>query len=142
VLGYFEAGFSQFSNALRPVQSPADMKGMRVSCRVSTVQARIFELLSAVPKPMDLIEFVGALKAGTVDAQENPFANTVTYDVHKFHHFHTVTNQHYQSRQVFVHRTWFDAWPRALQEDMRAAVQDAVAFQRDLHVKEEAAAMA
>jgi TRAP-type C4-dicarboxylate transport system substrate-binding protein len=136
VLGYFEAGVSQFSNALRPVRAPADMKGMRVRVRPSKVQARTFELLGGEPKPMDLSEFAEALKTGAVDAQENPFPNTVTYGVHKFHRFHTVTNQHYQSRQVFVHRTSFDAWPRPLQDEMRAAVKDAVNFQRGLHLKE------
>jgi TRAP-type transport system periplasmic protein len=136
VLGYFEAGFSRLSNALRPVHTPADMKGMRVRVRPSKVHARIFELLGAEPKPMDLSEFIEAVKAGTVDAQENPFPNTVTYSVHKFHRFHTVTNQHYQSRQVFVNRPSFDAWPGPLQEEMRAAVKDAVTFQRELHLKE------
>jgi TRAP-type C4-dicarboxylate transport system substrate-binding protein len=142
VLGYFEAGFSQLSNALRPVHAPSDMTGMRVRVRPSKVQARTFALLGAEPKPMDLSEFIEAVKAGTVDGQENPFANTVTYGVHKFHRFHTVTNQHYQSRQVFVNRPSFDAWPLALQEEMRAAVKDAVTFQRELHVKEENDAMA
>ena len=137
VLGYFEAGFSRLSNALRPVRTPADMKGMRVRVRPSKVHARIFELLGAEPKPMDLSEFIEAVKAGTVDAQENPFQNTVTYGVHKFHRFHTVTDQHYQSRQVFVNRRSFDAWPRQLQEEMRAAVKDAVNFQRELQVKED-----
>src|SRR5436309_8433767 len=125
VLGYFEAGFSQLSNVLRPVHTPADMKGMRIRVRPSKVQARTFELLGAEPKAMDLSEFTEALKAGAVDGQENPFANTVTYGVHKFHRFHTVTNQHYQSRQVFVNRPSFDAWPQALREEMRAAVKDA-----------------
>ena len=124
MLGYFEAGFSQFSNALRPVRSPADMKGLRVRVRPSIVQARTFALLGADPKPMDLLEFAEILKTGGVDAQENPFANTVTYNVHKFHRFHTMTNQHYQSRQIFVHRPSFDAWPRALQDEMRAAAKD------------------
>ncbi len=142
VLGYFEAGFSRLSNALRPVHTPADMKGMRVRVRPSKVHARIFELLGGEPKPMDLSEFIEAVKAGTVDAQENPFPNTVTYNVHKFHRFHTVTNQHYQSRQVFVHRTSFDAWPRPLQEEMRAAVKDAVNFQRELQVKQDSDAIA
>ena len=142
VLGYFEAGFSQLSNALRPVHAPADMKGMRIRVRPSKVQARTFELFGAEPKAMDLSEFTEALKAGAVDGQENPFANTVTYGVHKYHRFHTMTNQHYQSRQVFVHRPSFDAWPRQLQEEMRAAVKDAVSFQRELHVKEESDAMA
>ena len=142
VLGYFEAGFSRLSNALRPVRTPADMKGMRVRVRPSKVHARIFELLGGEPRPMDLTEFIEAVKAGTVDAQENPFQNTVTYNVHKFHRFHTVTNQHYQSRQVFVNRTAFDAWPRPLQEEMRAAVKDAVTFQRELQVKQDNDAIA
>ena len=142
VLGYFEAGFSQLSNALRPVHAPADMKGMRIRVRPSKVQARTFELLGAEPKAMDLSEFIEAVKAGAVDAQENPFPNTVTYSVHKFHRFHTVTNQHYQSRQVFVNRPSFDAWPQALQEEMRAAVKDAIIFQRELHLKEDDDSMA
>ena len=48
----------------------------------------------------------------------------------------------YLSRPIFVHRPSFDGWPKAIQEELRAAVRDAVAFQRDLHVKEEAEAAA
>ena len=47
---------------------------------------------------MDLSEAIEAVKAGTLDAQENPFANTVTYGVHKFHRFHSATNHFYLSR--------------------------------------------
>jgi TRAP-type C4-dicarboxylate transport system substrate-binding protein len=83
-----------------------------------------------------------AIKAGTIDAQENPFANTVTYGVHKFHHFHTVTNHFYISRPVFLNRTQFDAWPKDLQEAMRAAVDRAVAFQRNLAIEEDREARA
>jgi Bacterial extracellular solute-binding protein, family 7 len=119
---------------------PADSAGKRNKAAHPNRDGRIQP--TAEPKAMDLSEFTEALKAGAVDGQENPFANTVTYGVHKFHRFHTVTNQHYQSRQVFVHRPSFDAWPRQLQEEMRAAVKDAVSFQRELHVKEENDAMA
>jgi TRAP-type C4-dicarboxylate transport system substrate-binding protein len=42
------------------------------------------------------------------------------------------------SRPIFVHRPSFDAWPRELQNELREAVRSTVAFQRDLHVKEEA----
>jgi C4-dicarboxylate-binding protein DctP len=116
---------------------PADMKGMTIRVLPSKVQERTFELLGANPKIMDLSEVLPAVKAGTLDAQENPFFNTVTYGVHKYHRFHTATNHFYLSRPVFLHRPSFDAWPKALQDDMRAAVRDAVAFQRGLHVKEE-----
>jgi len=142
ILGWFENGFRHISNSLRPVHVPADMKGMRMRVLPSKVQERTFALLGANPKIMDLSELLPAIKAGTIDAQENPFFNTVTYGVHKLHRFHTASNHFYLSRPIFFHRASFDAWPKAVQEEMRAAVRDAVAFQRGLHVKEEEDSMA
>jgi tripartite ATP-independent transporter DctP family solute receptor len=142
ILGWFENGFRHISNRLRTVRTPADLKGMRIRVLPSDVQAKTFELLGAVPMRMDLTEAIAMIKAGTVDAQENPFANTVTYGVHKFHRFHTVTNHFYISRPIFLHRAAFDAWPQDLREAMRKAVKDAVAFQRGLAVEEDKEARA
>src|SRR6185295_17161629 len=125
----------QTSNRLRTIRTPGDLKDMRIRVLPSEVQARTFELLGAVPLRWDLTEAIAAIKAGTIDAQENPFANTVTYGVHKFHRFHTVTNHFYISRPIFLHRTAFDSWPQDLQEAMRAAVTASVAFQRDLAIE-------
>ena len=137
ILGWFENGFRHVSNRHRPVRMPADLKGMSIRVLPSKVQESTFELLGALPKVMDLTEAIVAVKAGTLDAQENPFFNTVTYGVHNFHRFHTATSHFYLSRPIFFHRPSFDAWPKELQTEMRAAVTEAVAFQRDLHVKEE-----
>src|SRR5271163_4610882 len=126
ILGYFENGFRHISNRLRTLHTPADLKGMRIRVLPSEVQARTFELLGAVPLRWDLTEAIAAIKAGTIDAQENPFANTVTYGVHKFHRFHTVTNHFYISRPIFLHRPAFDAWPPDLQRAMGEAVKRAI----------------
>jgi TRAP-type C4-dicarboxylate transport system substrate-binding protein len=142
ILGWFENGFRHVSNRVRPVRMPADLAGMTIRVLPSKVQARTFELLGAEPRIMDLSEAIAAVKAGTLDAQENPFFNTVTYGVHTFHRFHTATGHFYLSRPIFVHRPSFDAWPMDLQDEMRAAVGEAVDFQRDLHVKEEDGAAA
>ncbi len=142
ILGWFENGFRHISNRLRPIHVPADLKGMRIRVLPSEVQARTFELLGAVPVRCDLTEAIAGIKAGTLDAQENPFANTVTYGVHKFHRFHTVTNHFYISRPIFLHRSSFDAWPGDLQEAMREAISRAVAFQRELAIVEDREARA
>jgi TRAP-type C4-dicarboxylate transport system substrate-binding protein len=142
ILGYFENGFRQISNRLRRVRTPSDLAGMRIRVLPSEVQARTFELLGAIPLRWDLTEAIAAIKAGTIDAQENPFANTVTYGVHKFHHFHTVTNHFYISRPIFLHRPTFDAWPEDLQRAMRAAVKRAVDFQRHRAIEEDREARA
>jgi len=142
ILGYFENGFRQISNRLRRLRLPSDLGGMRIRVLPSAVQAKTFELLGAIPLRWDLTEAIAAIKAGTIDAQENPFANTVTYGVHKFHHFHTVTNHFYISRPIFLHRPAFDAWPPDLQRAMRDAVKRAIAFQRELAIEEDGAARA
>ena len=142
ILGYFENGFRHVSNRVRPVRTADDMKGLRIRVLPSRVQERTFELLGAIPKVMDLSEAIEAVKAGTLDAQENPFANTVTYGVHQFHKFHSETNHFYLSRPIFVHRPSFEALPKPIQEEMRAAFHDAVLVQREAHVKEEVEAAA
>jgi tripartite ATP-independent transporter DctP family solute receptor len=137
VLGWFENGFRHISNRVREVRTPADLAGMRIRVLPSKVQARTFELLGAVPMPMDLTQAIEMIVAGTIDAQENPLSNTVTYGVHKFHRFHTLSNHFYISRPIFLHRPAFDAWPADVQRAMRNAITDAIAFQRELHVQEE-----
>jgi tripartite ATP-independent transporter DctP family solute receptor len=136
ILGWFENGFRHISNRLRPVHRPADLMGMKIRVLPSDIQKRTFELLGAVAMRMDLTEAIAMIKAGTLDAQENPLANTVTYGVHKFHKFHTLTSHFYISRPIFLHRASFDAWPDDLKRAMQQAATEAVAFQRKLAVEE------
>src|SRR6266436_4691318 len=137
ILGFFENGFRHLSNRLQPVRTPSDLAAMRIRVLPSKVQERTFELLGAVPLRMDLTQAITMIAGGELDAQENPLSNTVTYGVHKFHRFHTLTSHFYISRPIFVHRAAFDGWPADLRESMQRAVKDVIAFQRDLHVREE-----
>jgi len=137
VLGFFENGFRHISNRLRPVRRPDDLAGMRIRVLPSRIQARTFELLGATPLRIDLTEAIAGITAGTIDAQENPLANTVTYGVHKFHRHHTLSNHFYISRGVFANRTAFEAMPAAMQAALKRAVAAATVRQRELAVAEE-----
>jgi TRAP-type transport system periplasmic protein len=136
ILGWFENGFRHISNRLRPIHRPADMAGMKIRVLPSEIHRRTFDLLGAVAMRMDLTEAIAMIKAGTLDAQENPLANTVTYGVHKFHKFHTLSNHFYISRPIFLHRPSFESWPDSLKRAMQSAVSEAVAHQRKLAVEE------
>ena len=136
ILGWFENGFRHISNRLRPIHVPADMKDMKIRVLPSEIQRRTFDLLGAIAMRMDLTEAIAMIKAGTLDAQENPLANTVTYGVQKFHKFHTLPSHFYISRPIFLHRASFESWPSDLQDAMRQAVREAVTYQRGLAVEE------
>jgi TRAP-type C4-dicarboxylate transport system substrate-binding protein len=137
MLGYFENGYRHISNGLRPVRSPADLKGMRIRSLPSLMHSRTYELLGAIPMIMDLKPAIAAIASGEVDAQENPLANTVDYRVHKVHRYHTLTGHSYLSRGIYCNRAAFESWPPALQAAMGGAVREAILAQRELAVREE-----
>ena len=136
VLGYFENGFRHISNRLRPIHLPDDLKNMRIRVLPSDVQAKTFQLLGAEPVRLDLTEAIQGIKSGTLDAQENPFANTVTYGVHKFHPYHTKSNHFYISRGLFANRTAFYSWPSEIKDCLNMAIFEAINFQREMSEKE------
>ncbi|MCG6876014.1 MAG: TRAP transporter substrate-binding protein [Betaproteobacteria bacterium] len=137
MLGYLENGYRHISNRLRRVREPGDLAGMRIRMLPSEVHCRTFELLGAIPVPCDLKQALADIASGTVDAQENPLANTVTYGVHKLHRYHTLTGHFYLSRGIYANRAAVDGWPVKLRDAMRAATREAVHRQRELAVDEE-----
>jgi TRAP-type transport system periplasmic protein len=137
VLGYFENGYRHVSNRLHPVHAPEDITGMRTRLMPGKVHARSFELMGAVPFSLDLKPGLEAIVSGTVDAQENPMANTVDYGAHKVHRYHTLTGHCYLSRGIYTNRAEYERWPEELQTGIRRAAREAVLAQRELAVEEE-----
>jgi TRAP-type C4-dicarboxylate transport system substrate-binding protein len=137
MLGYFENGYRHVSNRLRPVHTPADMRGLKIRSLPSVMHSRTYEMLGAVPLIMDLKPAIAKIKAAEIDAQENPLANTVDYGVHKFHRYHTLTGHSYLSRGIYCNRAAFESWPAELQTAMMQATREAVLAQRELAVLEE-----
>jgi TRAP-type C4-dicarboxylate transport system substrate-binding protein len=137
VLGFFENGFRHLSNRHREVRRPEDLAGMSIRTLGSDMHNRTFELLGMEPHSMRLDEAKIAIANNAVDAQENPFANTMTYGIHHAHKFHTLSNHFYLSRGVYANPQKFAAWPADIRDAVVAALPGAVAHQRDLAVAEE-----
>lgn len=137
LLGFFENGFRHLSNRLHEVRRPEALAGMSIRTLGSEMHNRTFELLGMKPFSMRLDEAKIAIGEGTVDAQENPFANTMTYGIHHAHQFHTLSSHFYLSRGVYANLQSFDAWPDEVRQAVVDAIPGAVAHQRDLAVAEE-----
>ncbi len=137
VLGYWDNGFRHISNRLRAVRSPADLKEMRIRLQPSDVHVKTFDLLGAVPVPIDLKLGIEMIESGEVDAQENPLANTVTYGVTQHHRHITMTGHFYGARGLYTHRGSFDSWPEKIQAAVRESIRDAIQIQRELAMAKE-----
>ncbi|WP_198147022.1 TRAP transporter substrate-binding protein [Marinobacter psychrophilus] len=72
ILGWAHRAPRHLTTSEKKVQSPADMKDLRIRIREIPVQIDAFRALGARPVPMAFPEVYTALQTGTIDAQENP----------------------------------------------------------------------
>jgi tripartite ATP-independent transporter DctP family solute receptor len=81
-LAYWENGFRNLTNSVRPVTNLADFAGMRVRVMQNNIFLDTFQTLGTNPTPMAFGEVFTALETGAIDAQENPY---VTIDTSRFY---------------------------------------------------------
>ncbi|MBO9495127.1 TRAP transporter substrate-binding protein [Thalassotalea sp. G20_0] len=76
-LTYYDAGSRNFY-AAKPIQSPADLKGMKVRVQPSPTAVSMVEHMGASPTPLAYGELYTALDQGVVDSAENNITSFVT----------------------------------------------------------------
>lgn len=73
-LAYGEIGFRNFTNSVRPIKSPADMKGLKFRVMETPLYVTLVKSLGGLPTPIAWPEVYTALQQKVVDGQENPVA--------------------------------------------------------------------
>lgn len=71
-LAWAENGFRHVTNSVHPVNTPADLKGLKLRTMENKVHIAAFEAAGASPTPMSWTEVLTSLQQGTIDGQENP----------------------------------------------------------------------
>ncbi len=92
---WMENGFRHLTNSRREVNTPADVRGLKVRTMENQVHMRAFTTLGALPTPMAFSELVPALQQGTVDGQENPIPVIVANNLNQVQRFLTLTGHVY-----------------------------------------------
>ncbi len=87
VMAWGENGFRDFTNNVRPIKGPEDLKGLKMRVMESPVFMRFVESFGAAATPMPGSEIIMAAKQGVIDGQENPAQVNYDYnlmDVQKY----------------------------------------------------------
>ncbi len=72
-LAFWENGFRQITNNVRPIEKPEDLKGIKLRTMENKVHLAALRA-GASPTPMAWSEVYTALQQKTIDGQENPIA--------------------------------------------------------------------
>jgi tripartite ATP-independent transporter DctP family solute receptor len=130
VIAYGELGFRQITNRVRPIESPDDLRGLRIRVPSSKFRIAVFQALGAAPTSIDYKELYGALQQGVVDGQENPlgaFKEKSMWDVQKFI---SITNHVFTPITLLVNEQWWKGLPAAQRDLLQVAAHDAAIFER------------
>lgn len=118
-LAFWENGFRNLTNSLRPVEKWEDLDGMRVRVMQNNIFLDTFQNMGANATPMAFGEVFTALETRAIDAQENPF---VTIDTSKFYEvqgYLSITNHAYTPFMVLFSKPIWDTYSEAEQEILR-----------------------
>ena len=91
-LGFYSTGLRNFTNNKRPVESLADMAGLKIRVQSNDVYIDTFNAFGAYPVPMAASELLVALQQGTVDAEENPLDFVYNDGFYEFQKYITTTH--------------------------------------------------
>ena len=73
-LAWAENGFRHMTNSKRAVNSPDDLKGLKMRTMENPVHVAAYKGFGIITTPMAFAEVFTALQQGTVDGQENPLS--------------------------------------------------------------------
>ena len=129
-LGYWEIGFRNLTNNVRPVRTTDDVKGIKLRTLPSTVHQKAWSLVGAQPVAMDWTEVYNALNTGVVDGQENPYNIILLGKLHEVQKHLSVTRHIYGTAPTSVSDKTWNKLPPDLQHVLKEAVSRSVAIQR------------
>lgn len=133
-LGYSYNGLRSLTNSIRPVNSPADLKGMKVRVMESPVFIDFFETLGANATPMSFNELFTGLQQGTVEAQENPPSLTYSNKFYEVQKYLSLT-EHVNNFLAFImNKNKFNSFSADQQSVVEKAAENYVKLQRQMEL--------
>ncbi len=128
VIAVFENGFRHITNNVRPIYKPADLAGIKLRTPKGKWRVKMFQLYGANPTPMAFSEVFTALQTGTIDGQENPYAQIYSGKFQEVQKYLSITGHVYTPAYVTVGLKRWNSLPEDVRNDLIAAGKEAQPF--------------
>ncbi len=131
-LGYYDAGSRSFYTKNKPIDSPEDLKGLKIRVMESVTAMDMVNKLGGSPTPISWGELYTSLQQGVVDGAENnppSFYLSRHYEVCKYYSL----DEHTVLPDVLIAGTHL--WEKLNEEEkswLQQAVKNSVIYQREL----------
>jgi TRAP-type transport system periplasmic protein len=120
VLFFFDYGFRHFWNSKRPINNPADLKGLKMRVQQGRVFADTVNGLGASAVPMPWGEVIPAAQQGVIDGADLPVVNINALKIYEVSKFASMTYHNYGPTVVVMN---LDIW-KSLPADQQKLIMD------------------
>lgn len=138
-LAWYDAGARSFYNTSKPINTPADVQGMKVRVMNNDLYSGMISQLGGNPSPMAFGEVYQALKTGVVDGAENNWPSYESTGHFEVAGYYSLSQHLIIPECICINASVYDG----LSDDLKAAVKEAAVesaeLQRDLWAEREAA---
>ena len=141
-LGFLDYGFRHVYNRRGPVDTPADLAGLKLRVLQNATYLASYSALGVQATPMNYGEVYSALQQGVIDGGEANaigFVSSRLYEVAKHYSFTSIT---YNPITLLVNEPFYQGLPPDIRETVDRAAADALAYQSEVARRMEADALA
>lgn len=141
ILCYWENGFRNFTNNVRPIVTPEDMQGIKFRIANSDMRRKTFDALNASAIPMAFAELFTALQQGTVQGQENPLSIITSSKFYEVQKYLSLSRHIYNSATFIVNPDFISSLTSEEQKIVQEAAFTARDYMRQLNDEFEVASI-
>lgn len=129
LLALADNGLRHFTNSLRPIRSPQDMRGMKIRIQPGPLYETLVRSLGASASPIPWLELPSALQQKVVDGQENGVTNILAAGLYRFNKYVTLDGHVYSYHAYLTN----DAFYNRLTPQQRRIVEQGINIAKWIH---------
>ncbi len=131
ILAWFDNGYRNVFNKVRPIVKPEDMNGLKIRVMESPLMVNTLNAMGGSATPMSYSELYTALEQGVLDGGENAPGNVLNDKFYEVSKYFSMT-QHFRPPGVVA--ISMKAWGQ-LSAEQQAALQEEAAALQDYEIK-------
>jgi tripartite ATP-independent transporter DctP family solute receptor len=128
IIAIWENGYRHITNSKRPIDTPDDLKGIKLRVPEGKWRVKMFQAYGANPSPMKFSEVFTALQTGVMDGQENPFTQIYSAKFQEVQKFLSLTGHVYTPAYATVGARKWASLPADVRQTLEQVAKETQSF--------------
>ncbi|WIJ26171.1 TRAP transporter substrate-binding protein [Devosia sp. RR2S18] len=136
-LAFYDGGARSFYNSQKPIETPADMEGLKIRVMQSDIFVDMVGALGGNATPMPYGEVYSGIQTGVIDGAENNYPSYDTAGHAEVAKYYSLDEHLMVPEVLVVSKVLWDGLSPEDQAAFREAAEESVAYQRELWAAQE-----